>query len=71
MAAGSAKAHGSNALTCAALACKSLRPHRGPRILRLALDGALNQVRQLMAGLNEAEQRLHMADRVEASHAVA
>jgi len=41
------------------------------RMLHLASDGALNQFRRLMAGLIEAEQRPNVADREEASHAVA
>jgi len=41
------------------------------RMLQLASDGGLNQFRRLMAGLIEAEQRPSLADREEASHAVA
>jgi vanillate O-demethylase monooxygenase subunit len=41
------------------------------RMLQLAADGALNQFRRLMVGLIEAEQRPDLADREEASHAVA
>jgi phenylpropionate dioxygenase-like ring-hydroxylating dioxygenase large terminal subunit len=41
------------------------------RMLQLASDGALNRFRRLMAGLIEAEQRADLAEREEASHAVA